>query len=72
MQVWKHVEGSGAEGGRTKAIIFSQFWIHTNLVANFLERHGVEFALLKAGLHPTDKVDALDRFQASGLPDPKP
>lgn len=48
-----------------KVIVFSQFWMHINLVKNHLSRHDVNFALLRGGLQPAEKVQALDMFQAS-------
>lgn len=47
----------------TKAIVFSQFWMHLQLIAAHLMRNGVEFALLKRDLQHRVKQDAIAKFQ---------
>lgn len=53
---------------RTKAIIFSQFWIHINLVISHLAKHDIEFAIFRAGIHPSERIEALHRFQVLVVP----
>ena len=62
------VQGSDKPG--TKAIVFSQFWMHIELVVHFLATRSVSLALLKRNLSPADKAAALARFQVlyPGLP----
>ena len=47
----------------TKAIVFSQFWMHIELVVHFLSSRGVPLALLKRSLSPAEKAAALASFQ---------
>ena len=51
------------DGGLTKVIVFSQFWMHMWLVKNHLSRHNVAFALLRAGITAAEKAHELDLFQ---------
>lgn len=55
--------GGEAMSGLTKAIVFSQYWIHIWLVKNYLASHDVKFEVLSTGLLPAEKVQALDVFQ---------
>ncbi len=46
-----------------KAIVFSQFWMHLQLIAAHLTRNRVEFALLKRDLQHRTKQEAIAKFQ---------
>ena len=46
-----------------QAIVFSQFWMHLQLIAATLTAGGVSFAMLQAHLKPDAKAAALQRFQ---------
>ena len=48
---------------RAKAIVFSHFWMHLQLIAAHLRDAGIEHAVLKRDMTPPDKADALDTFQ---------
>ena len=48
---------------RRKAIIFSQFWMHILLAARHLQARGVAFCLLKGGMKPHEKDEAVNKFQ---------
>lgn len=48
---------------KPKVIVFSQFWIHINLVRTHLLNRGINFATLKADLPAAEKIQALERFQ---------
>ena len=58
------VQGGDKPG--TKAIVFSQFWMHIELVVHFLATRSVGLALLKRNLSPAEKAAALARFQVCG------
>ncbi|KAL3136547.1 hypothetical protein ABBQ38_005794 [Trebouxia sp. C0009 RCD-2024] len=59
-------EGAGeASKGATKAIVFSQFWMHIQLINAHLRAHGVALALLKQDMSPKDKAAAVATFQVS-------
>ena len=60
----------GSDKPATKAIVFSQFWMHIELVVHFLATRSVSLALLKRNLSPANKAAALARFQVlnPGLP----
>ncbi len=47
----------------TKAIVFSQFWMHIQLLNAHLRAHGVALALLKQDMSPKDKAAAVATFQ---------
>ena len=49
----------------TKAIVFSQFWMHLQLIAVHLMRNGVDFALLKRDLAHGVKQAAVAKFQVN-------
>lgn len=52
---------------KPKVIVFSQFWIHINLVRTHLLNRGINFATLKADLPAAEKIEALERFQVHPL-----
>lgn len=52
-----------ASKGLTKAIVFSQFWMHIQLINAHLRAHGVALALLKQDMSPKDKAAAVATFQ---------
>jgi len=60
--------GGGLMEGKTKVIIFSQFWIHINLVITHLTTHSIRHTVLRAGLPHKEKLDALDTFQVPPPP----
>ncbi|KAL0025980.1 hypothetical protein WJX77_010392 [Trebouxia sp. C0004] len=49
--------------GVTKAIVFSQFWMHIQLISSHLRAHGVPLAVLKQDMSPKDKAAAVATFQ---------
>ena len=49
--------------GMTKAIVFSQFWMHIQLIAAHLRAHSVPVAVLKQDMSPKDKAAAVATFQ---------
>ncbi|KAL0050649.1 hypothetical protein WJX82_004168 [Trebouxia sp. C0006] len=49
--------------GLTKAIVFSQFWMHIQLISSHLHAHGVPLAVLKQDMSPKDKAAAVATFQ---------
>ncbi|KAK9795946.1 hypothetical protein WJX73_001584 [Symbiochloris irregularis] len=60
--------GPAGSGGHvqqplTKAIVFSQFWMHIQLICAHLRAHGVEPSILKRDLSPRAKAEALDVFR---------
>ncbi|KAK9807648.1 hypothetical protein WJX72_005276 [[Myrmecia] bisecta] len=48
----------------SKAIVFSQFWQHIQLIGAHLRQHGVRVAVLKKDLSAKDKALAVNTFQA--------
>ena len=56
-------KGSVRQLPSTKAIVFSQFWMHLQLIAAHLMQSQVEFALLKRDLQHRTKQEALAKFQ---------
>jgi len=46
-----------------QAIVFSQFWMHLQLIAATLTAGGCRFAMLQAHLKPDAKAQALQCFQ---------
>lgn len=50
---------------KTKVIVFSQFWIHINLVRTHLMKHRIQFAIMRAGLPASEKIEALEDFKVS-------
>ena len=62
------VQGAGDPSkGLTKAIVFSQFWMHIQLINAHLRAHGVALALLKQDMSPKDKAAAVATFQVTAL-----
>lgn len=66
-QMWgdgaaRSAHGTGP-GPLTKAIVFSQFWMHIQLTAAHLLSHDVHVSVLKRDLSPRAKAEALDVFQ---------
>jgi len=58
------VQASQQQGkGLTKAIVFSQFWMHIQLISSHLRAHGVPLAVLKQDMSPKDKAAAVATFQ---------
>ncbi|DBA80065.1 TPA: hypothetical protein ACH3X2_007554 [Trebouxia sp. C0005] len=49
--------------GLTKAIVFSQFWMHIQLISSHLRAHRVPLAVLKQDMSPKDKAAAVATFQ---------
>ena len=49
--------------GLTKAIVFSQFWMHSQLISSHLRAHEVPLAVLKQDMSPKDKAAAVATFQ---------
>lgn len=64
-----HAGPAGATGHvqqpLTKAIVFSQFWMHILLICAHLRAHDVEPSILKRDLSPRAKAEALDVFRVS-------
>ena len=56
-----------APAEKPKVIVFSQFWIHINLVRTHLLNRGINFATLKVDLPASEKIQALERFQVQPL-----
>ena len=52
-----------AQGPLTKAIVFSHFWMHIQLICAHLRAHNVMVKVLKRDLSPAAKAEALDVFQ---------
>lgn len=46
-----------------KAIVFSQFWIHLQLINAHLRLHGAELQVLKRDMKQPDKAAAVAAFQ---------
>ncbi|KAF8062721.1 hypothetical protein HT031_004051 [Scenedesmus sp. PABB004] len=59
---------AAAAGQPVKAIVFSQFWMHTQLVAAELSARGVRHVLLKRDMPPRDKQAAVTAFRAVRAP----
>lgn len=57
----------GPRQGLTKAIVFSQFWMHIQLINAHLRAHGVALAVLKQDMSPKDKAAAVATFQVTAL-----
>lgn len=55
--------GDAAEAAPGKAIVFSQFWMHVNLVARCLEDAGIGAAIFTEHMKPSRRVAALANFQ---------
>jgi SNF2 family DNA or RNA helicase len=51
-----------------KAIVFSQFWMHVQLVAAELTARGVRHVLLKRDMPARDKQAAVTSFRAARVP----
>ena len=47
----------------TRAIVFSQFWMHIQLINAHLRAHSVPVAVLKQDMSPKDKAAAVATFQ---------
>ena len=47
----------------TKAIVFSQFWMHIQLINSHLRAHQVPLAVLKQDMTRQDKAAAVATFQ---------
>lgn len=57
-------QGSGQQGRPlTKAIVFSQFWMHIQLINSHLRAHQVPLAVLKQDMTRKDKAAAVATFQ---------
>ena len=67
LQVQRHLD---VPVTKPKVIVFSQFWIHINLVRTHLMNRGINFATLKADLPAAEKIEALERFQVLVLSAP--
>eukprot|EP00775_Hariotina_reticulata_P009277 gene9277-9442_t len=64
--ILKHAGSSTGVGSRLmKAIVFSQFWMHLQLVAAELAARGVRHYLLKRDMPARDKQAAVTAFRAS-------
>lgn len=61
--------GGDPSKGLTKAIVFSQFWMHIQLINAHLRAHGVALALLKQDMSPKDKAAAVATFQVTTVRD---
>ena len=58
------MQGTSQHGrGLTKAIVFSQFWMHIQLISSHLRAHEVPLAVLKQDMSPKDKAAAVATFQ---------
>ena len=57
--------GDAVDTGRTKVIVFSQFWIHINLVRTHLLTRNIRHTVLRAGIPASEKIEALETFQVS-------
>jgi hypothetical protein len=51
-----------------KAIVFSQFWMHVQLIAAELKARGVRHVLLKGDMPARDKQAAVMSFRAARAP----
>ena len=56
---------SPERGQRTKAIVFTQFWQHLNLIERQLTDHGVGLAVLKGSMKSDEKARSLDQFKVA-------
>jgi len=58
-------QGSATAGSPVvKAIVFSQFWIHVQLVREQLLAHGVRHEVLKRDMSASAKQEAVTKFRA--------
>jgi SNF2 family DNA or RNA helicase len=53
-----------AAAGVVKAIVFSQFWMHVQLIASELSARGVPHIVLKRDMAARDKQAAVMEFRA--------
>ena len=64
LQVQYNVMGARI-GGLTKVIVFSQFWMHLNIVAKHLRMQDIAFEVFSTVKTPPERLQSLDTFQVS-------